>query len=57
MWLDVSSAESIGDLQRLLKEKAKQTLSGKWIIGRGWNENRFKEKRVLTLGDLDEAAP
>src|SRR5664280_219328 len=26
-------------------------------VGRGWNENRFKEKRLLSLKDLDEAAP
>ncbi len=57
MWLDLSSAQSVGDVQALLKQKAKQTPSGKWIIGRGWNENNFKEKRLLTLGELDEAAP
>ncbi|MCL4429515.1 MAG: amidohydrolase [Chloroflexi bacterium] len=57
MWLDLSGAESIKDLQTLLKEKAKKTPSGKWIVGRGWNENNFKEKRLLTLGDLDAAAP
>jgi predicted amidohydrolase YtcJ len=57
MWLDLCSAQSIGDVQALLKQKAKQTPSGKWIIGRGWNENNFTEKRLLTLGDLDEAAP
>ncbi len=57
MWLDLSSAQSIRDVQALLKQKAKQSPAGKWIIGRGWNENNFKEKRLLTLGDLDEAAP
>jgi predicted amidohydrolase YtcJ len=57
LWLDLTSAESIKDLQNLLKEKAKQTPAGKWIIGRGWNENRFKEKRLLSLKDLDESAP
>lgn len=57
MWLDLSSAESIKTLQSLLKEKAKQTPAGKWIVGRGWNENRFKEKRLLTQKDLDDAAP
>ncbi len=57
MWLDLSSAQSIAELQSLLKEKAKQTSSGKWIVGRGWNENHLKEKRLLTLGDLDAAAP
>jgi predicted amidohydrolase YtcJ len=57
IWLDISSVESIRDLQNLLKEKTKQTPAGKWIVGRGWNENRFKEKRLLTLRDLDAAAP
>ncbi len=57
MWLDLTSALSIGDLQNLLKEKAVQTVAGKWIVGRGWNQNRFKEKRMPTLSDLDAAAP
>ncbi len=57
MWLDLTSAQSIAELQNLVKEKATQTPSGKWIIGRGWNHNRFIEKRLLNLDDLDEAAP
>ena len=57
LWLDLTSAESIKELQSLLKEKAKRTPAGNWIIGRGWNHNRFKEKRFLALADLDEAAP
>jgi predicted amidohydrolase YtcJ len=57
MWLDLSGVDSIKTLQTLLKEKAKQTPPGKWIVGRGWNEIIFKEKRLLTLGDLDAAAP
>jgi predicted amidohydrolase YtcJ len=57
MWLDLTSAESIGELQGLLKAKVQQTPSGKWVIGRGWNRNRFKEKRLLTLSDLDAATP
>lgn len=57
MWLDLTSAKSIADLQELLKEKAKYTPQGKWIIGQGWNETRFKEKRLPTTADLDVAAP
>jgi predicted amidohydrolase YtcJ len=57
LWLDISAAQSITELQLLLKEKAKQTPHGKWIVGRGWNESNFKEKRLLTLSDLDEVTP
>src|SRR4030042_1418269 len=57
MWLDLSGADSIKTLQNFLKEKAKQTPVGKWIVGRGWNETCFKEKRLLTQKDLDEASP
>ena len=57
LWLDLTRAESIKELQSILKEKTKRTPAGNWIIGRGWNQNRFKEKRLLKLADLNEAAP
>lgn len=57
MWLDLTRAESIVELQSLLKEKARQTPAGKWIVGRGWNQNRFKENHMLQTADLDTAAP
>ena len=57
LWLDLTSADSIENLKRLVSEKAKQTPAGKWIIGRGWNENRFKEKRLPNLSDLNKASP
>lgn len=56
LWLDLTSAKSIGELQSLLKEKAKKTSAGKWIVGRGWNQNRFKEKRMPNTADLDAAS-
>ncbi len=56
MWLDLSPAKSIKELQDLLKKKVKQTPRGHWIIGRGWNDSRFKEKRFLNLSDLDSVA-
>lgn len=55
LWIDLTPAQSIPDLQALLKQKAAQTSAGKWIIGQGWNENRLK--RLPTTADLDVAAP
>ncbi len=57
LWLDLTGAQSIKQLQKMIKEKTKQTPMPKWIIGRGWNHNRLKEKRLLTYADLDEVAP
>ncbi len=57
MWLDLTRAGSIAYAQKMLKAQAKQTATGKWIIGRGWNQEHFKEKRMLTCRDLDAAAP
>jgi len=57
LWLDLTNVESIKQLQSQVREKVKQTPAGKWIIGRGWNQNRFKEKRLPTLSDLNEVAP
>ena len=54
MWLDLTSAQSIADLQTMLKAKAQKTQVGKWIIGQGWNEKRLK--RLPTTADLDAAA-
>jgi hypothetical protein len=56
MWIDLTTAKSIGELQSQLKEKAAQTPTGKWIVGRGWNQSRFKEKRMPTTSDLDASA-
>lgn len=57
MWLDLTVADSIADLQRMLKEKAAEIPRGKWIVGRGWNQNRFKEKRMPQIADLDVVVP
>jgi predicted amidohydrolase YtcJ len=57
MWLDLTSAQSMGELQSMLEEKARQTPVGKWIVGRGWNQDRFKEKRMPQTSDLDECTP
>jgi predicted amidohydrolase YtcJ len=57
MWVDLQDAKSIKEMQRTLKEHVQRTPTGKWIIGRGWNQNRFAEKRLPTRYDLDAASP
>jgi predicted amidohydrolase YtcJ len=57
MWLDLRDVKSIIGLQDSLRERAQKTSSGKWILGRGWNQSRFEEKRLPTASDLDSASP
>jgi predicted amidohydrolase YtcJ len=56
-WLDLKNTKSIIEVQVLIKQSAKQKPHGKWILGQGWNQPNFDEKRKLTRKDLDEAAP
>jgi predicted amidohydrolase YtcJ len=56
LWLDLTKVESIRQLQSCIREKVTQIPAGKWIIGRGWNQNRFEEKRLLNVSDLNYAA-
>ncbi|MCW4030072.1 MAG: amidohydrolase [Candidatus Bathyarchaeota archaeon] len=57
LWLDLTGAVSVADVQRLLREKAARMPVGGWIIGRGWNDARLCEHRYLTAVDLDVAVP
>jgi predicted amidohydrolase YtcJ len=56
-WLDLKGTNSIRALQTLVKEKTAKTTRGKWILGSGWNQEIFKEKRLPRRQDLDAAAP
>lgn len=50
---DVSS---ISEIVEKLKERAKNTPPGEWVIGYGFRDNKVKEMRYPTLEELDEAS-
>jgi len=52
-WLDLHDVQSIQELQAILKARVQRTPRGKWIIGRGWDQNRFAEMCLPTRHDLD----
>ena len=56
-WLDLCDVKSIKEMQNSLRKRTQKTVRGKWIIGRGWDQNCFAEKRLPTRADLDEASP
>ncbi|WP_340084048.1 amidohydrolase [Siminovitchia sp. FSL H7-0308] len=53
-------AEVTPDIESILhavREKAKVTPKGEWILGTGWDDSKIKEKRFPTMDELSEAAP
>lgn len=53
--------DGVGSLKRglaMIREQAKRTPKGQWVrvIG-GWSPYQFKERRLPTVGELNEAAP
>jgi predicted amidohydrolase YtcJ len=57
--LDLSpqKVKSIADLRELVQARAKETPTGSWIRGEGYNEFYLAEGRHPTRNDLDQAAP
>jgi len=53
-WINLRGVDSIGEMQQLLRERTQKTPEGKWILGRGWDQERFREKRYPTRWDLDD---
>ena len=56
-WLNLTRVNSISELQQILTEHSEKLPKGDWILGRGWNEIRFVEKRFPTASDLDSCSP
>ena len=56
-WLDLTSAKSIKEMQKIIKKRAHEMSQGKWILGKGWDQTSFTEKQIPSIQDLDEAAP
>lgn len=54
--LDLSGAQSARELLIRVREFAHRVSDDGWILGRGWDDNRFTEKGLPTLEELDEAS-
>jgi predicted amidohydrolase YtcJ len=56
-WIDLSEAGSIKEMQESLRRHVAKAPKGKWLLGRGWNQTRFTEKRLPNRFDLDSVSP
>lgn len=54
--LQFSQVSSIEQMKDIIREKASKIGQDQWIIGRGWDQDLFREKRYPTRKDLDDAA-
>jgi hypothetical protein len=55
--LDLSQVTSSEIMRQKIEEKAAQTKPGDWIIGEGWNENNFADRKIFHREELDDIAP
>jgi len=53
--IDLHGIRSIEELKKVLKLHSHRF--SKWVIGRGWDQELFQERRYPTRWDLDEAVP
>jgi predicted amidohydrolase YtcJ len=53
--LDLRGARSIFEMKKQIADRTRS--SANWILGRGWDQEKFTEARYPTRRDLDEASP
>lgn len=51
--LDLAGTKSLAELQARLKAYAEANPNARWIVGRGWNQELWADRRFPTSGDLD----
>ena len=55
--LDVVGTHSLGELQQRLRAYAAAHPDAKWILGAGWNQELWPDKKFPTAADLDAIVP
>ena len=55
--LDLTGTTSVEEMKQRLKAYAEANPGDGWIIGRGWNQELWSEKRFPTSADLDAVVP
>ncbi|CAB1061792.1 Exoenzymes regulatory protein AepA precursor [Olavius sp. associated proteobacterium Delta 1] len=51
----LDECRSLEEMMELVRERARVTPAGEWIIGQGFNESNFSEGRLPTRHDIDPA--
>jgi hypothetical protein len=54
--LSYPQVKSIADVSVQVAARAKSAKPGEWILGRGWDEGKFVERRTIAAADIDVAS-
>lgn len=52
--LDFSTCQDAFEMKQMLKQKIEHTPPGEWVVGMGWNENNYADRKIFTKDELDE---
>jgi predicted amidohydrolase YtcJ len=55
--LSYPNVKSIADVAAAIRGKVASSAKGAWIQGRGWDEGKLAERRLINAKDLDAVAP
>ena len=55
--LSYPEVKTVVDVQAKVAARVATVAPGGWVEGRGWDEGKLTEKRLLTAADLDRVAP
>ena len=55
--LSYPNVKSIADVAAAIRDKAASSAKGAWIQGRGWDEGKLTERRLINAKDLDAVSP
>lgn len=55
--LSYPAVQRIADARASIAAKARQSPPGSWICGRGWDEGKLAERRMLAARDVDDVTP
>lgn len=55
--VDLSVAASLAEALDLVKKRVSEAPRGDWVMGKGWDESKWPERRYITKEDLDPFSP
>ncbi len=53
--LDLSGSQSIKEIKKRVAKSASARFADRWVLGRGWDQEKLREQRYPNKRDLDEA--